>query len=69
MLVYELLLVNEDIARLISLNSSEAQINKAARQAGMTSMAEMALGKAREGAINLAYVMPLLSTHDMESDS
>jgi len=68
-LVYELLLVNEDIARLISLNSSEAQINKAARQAGMTSMAEMALGKAREGAINLAYVMPLLSTHDMESDS
>jgi len=68
-LVYELLVVNENIAHLVSLNSSEAEINKAAREAGMVSMAEMALGKAKEGLINLDYVMPLLSTHDMESAS
>jgi type IV pilus assembly protein PilB len=59
-LVYELLQVNEEISRLVALNSSEAKINMAARNAGMVPMAEMALAKAREGAVNLAYVMPLL---------
>jgi len=68
-LVYELLLVNEDISRLVALNSSEARINKAARQAGMVSMAEMALGRARAGLISLAYVIPLLGTLDPDSES
>jgi len=68
-LVYELLLVNDAISHLVALNSSELQISQAARKAGMGSMAEMALGKAKEGKINLAYVMPLLSKRGPETES
>lgn len=66
-LVYELLRVDEHISRLVALNSSEAKISMAAREAGMVPMAEMALAKAREGEVNLAYVMPLLP-RDIETE-
>jgi len=67
-LVYELLQVNEDIIRLVGVNSSEAKINEAARRAGMVSMAEMGLGKAKQGLISLDCVMPLLSPHDKHTE-
>lgn len=68
-LVYELLEVNEEISRLVALNSSETEIKKAARKASMGSMAGMALGKAKEGLISLDYVLPLLTTMDIPSDN
>ncbi|MDQ6968039.1 MAG: ATPase, T2SS/T4P/T4SS family [Mariprofundaceae bacterium] len=64
MLVYELLHMNKKISNLVSQNASEAEIDAAAHEAGMISMAEMALSKVKSGHINLASVVHLLTVDE-----
>jgi type II secretory ATPase GspE/PulE/Tfp pilus assembly ATPase PilB-like protein len=60
LLVYELLLVTEEIQRLIGENASEETLMQAARKQGMVSMAERGVALARRGETALEYVLPLL---------
>ncbi|HXH65444.1 MAG TPA: GspE/PulE family protein [Mariprofundaceae bacterium] len=60
LLVYELLLVSEEIQRLIGQNASEEALMQAAREQGMVSMAERGVAMARRGETALEYILPLL---------
>jgi type IV pilus assembly protein PilB len=60
LLVYELLLIDEEMQRLIGQNASEEVLMQAARNQGMVSMAERGVALAQRGETALEYVLPLL---------
>lgn len=58
--VYELLLMNEEIRRLILQHASTAEINKAAVAAGMTTLRQDGLRKVKQGTTSIEEIMRVI---------
>ncbi|MDX8394201.1 MAG: GspE/PulE family protein [Mariprofundales bacterium] len=59
-LIYELLIMDETLRKLVTNDASEAQVHKVACENGMRSLAGCAIDTLREGTTAWKYVLPML---------